>query len=202
MKEYIVRKTQDIMKANVGVVSEFPWDFDYKPEMHFRVVHTNDRLIVSLRTYEKTPVVWSHTRDCGICNDSCMEFFFSPSDDCSCGFFNFEVNAYPAICFHFRRPGMEKSLNIEWDLDALNIRSSLGADDTGKDYWQVDFNLPYALIQKYVPECELKDGMTMRANMYTCGRNDQPEHYGCWNRIETSRPNFHTPDYFGRFILE
>ena len=63
MKKYIIRNTADINSADVDYVNCWPWDYDYEPEVSFRIVHTDDRFIVSLRTYEKDPVARITVRD-------------------------------------------------------------------------------------------------------------------------------------------
>lgn len=201
MKSYTVKKTDCVNDAPVEAVNDFPWDYDYRPETNFRVCHTDKELIVSLRSYEKDPVARVDKTNGGVCNDSCIEFFFSPSEDNSLGYFNFEVNSNPTYLLEYGPCSADNSRPVEWDDGEYCLTSSFG-NENGRDFWQVDFKLPYAMIRKYAPEATLSSGDVIRGNVYKCGCTDQPPHYFCWNRVETAGPNFHKPEFFGKFILE
>lgn len=200
MKKYVIRNTTDISTADTDFVSSWPWDYDYEPKTSFRIAHTDDRFIVSLRAYEKDPYAGVTKTNGFVCNDSCLEFFFSPCADNSEGYFNFEVNSNPTYLFGFNPKGGSEEY-IEWDDTEYKLASGVGCDSDG-DYWQIDFELPYSLVRKYVPEAKLDSGCVIRGNVYKCGRHQQPEHYGTWSPVETPGPNFHKPEFFGEFILE
>ena len=200
MKTYIIKKTSDISLANVDYVNTWRWGKDYTPVCPFRAVHTDDSLIISLRCYEKEPYAAVTKKNGYVCNDSCLEFFFSPSEDNSEGYFNFEVNANPTYLFGFNPVGGKEEY-IEWDDSEYDLKSTTGKDENG-DFWQIDFTLPYALIKKYVPEASLESGSIMRGNVYKCGKHGQIEHYGTWSPVETDGPNFHKPEFYGKFIIE
>ena len=202
MKKYIIRNTADINSADVDYVNCWPWDYDYEPEVSFRIVHTDDRFIVSLRTYEKDPVARITVRDGYVCNDSCMEFFFSPSPDNSNGYFNFEANCNPTLYLHYGPCDKTSSVSVEWDEKEFNMTTTFAKDDDGRDFWQLDYEVPYAMIRKYAADAALDSGCVIRGNVYKCGRTDQIEHYGSWNLVGTDGPSFHEPDYFGEFVIE
>ncbi len=201
MKKYIIKKTDNINEAQHAYINVWPWGSEYRPECSFRAVHTDDRLIVSLRCIEKDPVAHIDYRNGFVCNDSCMEFFFSPSDDNSAGYFNFEANSRPAFFLGYAKCAANKGVLVDWPEEDFRLRTTFDRDETGRDFWQVDFELPYEMIRKYVPDCRLEDGCTIRGNAYKCGCHDQPEHYGCWSPIESEGPNFHMPEFFGELVL-
>lgn len=201
MKSYTVKKTDDINMALLEYVNVFPWNYDYRPTTCFRVCHNEDSLIISLRSYEKNPVAHVTSTNGSVCNDSCMEFFFSPSEDNSLGYFNFEVNSNPTYLFEYRTHEGADHVNIEWNENEYMLSASFG-EENGEPFWQIDFRLPFAMIKKYAPAAELSSGSVIRANVYKCGHTDQPDHYFCWNRVGTPGPNFHKPEFFGRFIFE
>ena len=202
VKRYIIKKTDDISLGAVDFVDQWPWDFEYKPEMSFRAVHTDDRFIVSLRTVEKDPIAYIDYRNGFVCNDSCMEFFFSPSADNSAGYFNFEMNSNPTIYLGYAKSKDDKGVLVDWPEEDLRLRTTYGVDEGGRDFWQVDFEIPYAMIEKYVSGCTLSSGSIIRGNVYKCGKHDQPEHYGSWNLVDVEKPSFHLPEFFGEFVIE
>lgn len=201
MKRYIIKNTNDISKANIDFITCWPWMEEYTPKVSFRIVHTDDCFIVSLRTYEKDPVAKINVRDGYVCNDSCMEFFFSPSPDNSNGYFNFEANCNPTMYLHYAQCDRTGSMSVEWDEREFGMTTTYGNED-GRDYWQLDYKVPYAMIRKYAPSCDLSSGSVIRGNVYKCGRTEQIEHYGSWNLVGTAKPSFHEPDFFGELVIE
>jgi hypothetical protein len=41
-------------------------------------------------------------------------------------------------------------------------------------------------------------GKKCKVNFYKCGDDLSQPHYLAWNNIESPKPNFHLPDFFGR----
>ncbi len=199
MKNYVVRKTGK--DADTGHVDTWPWNYSYSPETEFRVTHGDEKFHISLRSYEKDPVARISRQNGPVCNDSCMEFFFSTAEDCSTGYFNFEVNSNPTFLFDYHDPeGNEE--HVDCTAEDLCIRTTYGKDGNGREYWQIDFDLGFDLIKKYVPGAGFTSGTVFRANVYKCGCTDQPDHYGSWNLVDTPAPDFHVPRCFGLFICE
>ena len=200
MKKYIIKKTGKTDDADFEFISEYPWDYDYKPEACFKITHSDNELSVLLRAYEKNPVARITQKHGPVCNDSCMEFFFTVPEDGKNRYFNFEVNANPTYLFDYG--DLESREHVECDDSDLKLVSSRGCDDEKGEYWQINFSVPYTLIKKYVKNCRLDSGCVIRGNVYKCGCTDQPAHYGSWSLVDTSGPNFHTPQFFGEFVLE
>ncbi len=200
-KNYNVKKTDDISLAEFDYVNCYPWGDKYTPETAFRAVHTDDRLIVSLRCYEKDPVITVTEINGCVCNDSCIEFFFTPYSEVSDVYFNFEVNANPAYLFEYRW-GDRQHICTDCTEEELGTSVTYGKDHSGRDFWQVDFAIPYAVIRRHCPDCDLSSGSVIRANVYKCGCINQEVHYGTWSLVETEDVAFHIPEYFGYFTLE
>ena len=123
MKTYTIRKTDKISEAVKDNVNTWPWNYNYEPETEFRVVHDGERFFVALKCYESNPVAVITAKNGPVCNDSCIEFFFSPFPDASVGYFNFEVNSNPTYLFQYNPLG-EKCVNIDWDDDDLHVVST------------------------------------------------------------------------------
>jgi hypothetical protein len=176
--------------------------------MLFKIGHDEESLRVNLFCYEENPVITTLDRNGPVWNDSCMEFFVSPSADLSAGYFNFEINAGPALLLHYGPDGVPEHrhpVSVDaWPTEVFQLRADRGEDPFGRAYWRLSYRIPYALFRAVAPEAKLESGDELRANLYRCGSNGQPAHYGCWNPIDTGvwpRPNFHVPDYFGTMRL-
>lgn len=206
---YTIKKTKDLKEMELGRVACYPWGGDYRPEMLFKIGHDEDSLRVHLLCYEENPVISTAKRNGPVWNDSCLEFFVSPSADLSAGYFNFEINASPALLLHYGPDGVPEHRSPvdvrQWPTEKFDLMCDKGTDCFGRGYWQVSYRIPYALFRECCPAVQLQEGAVLRANLYRCGSNGQPAHYGCWSPIDTTvwaKPNFHVPEYFGEMRLE
>ncbi len=200
MKRYTVKKTDDFRGAEIGRIEESPWDYVDPPRTEFAAIRSDEALTVRLRCYQENPVAKIDRRHGPVCNDSCMEFFFSPCPDCSLGNFNFEVNSNPTYLFDYGLGSGDGRFHIDAD-EELNVRRGNGCDEAGK-YWQITVDFPFDLIKRYAPSADLGDGGVIRANVYKCGKTAQPEHYASWSPVGTPGPNFHKPEFFGEFLFD
>lgn len=69
-------------------------------------------------------------------------------------------------------------------------------------FWAVQYSIPFTFIEKYFGKLDIKSGYRLEGNFYKCGDETKYPHYGCWNPIKISSPDFHRPEFFGDLILE
>ncbi len=124
------------------------------------------------------------------CEDSCLEFFFSPVDGDD-RYFNIELN--PNCCL-FLGFGSSRYDLIRLIADHKLLSPTAQRTDDG---WQVTYRIPFAFIRQFFPEFHAEPGATMRANFYKCGELTEQSHFLSWNPILLSQPEFHCPAYFG-----
>ena len=126
------------------------------------------------------------------CEDSCLEFFFSPINGDN-RYFNIEVN--PNGCF-FLGFGSNR-----YNLHRLIPRSKPFSIETGRteNGWYVTYMIPWDFIHLYFPDFQALPGTTMRGNCYKCGDLTVQPHYLSWNPILLEKPDFHCPSEFGTF---
>ena len=129
------------------------------------------------------------------CEDSCLEFFFSPDPDDK-RYFNIELNPNGCLYLGFG--------SNRYNLLRLIARSSPFSVQTERipGGWQVSYQIPWDFIQLFFPHFKAESGKTMRANCYKCGDFTVQPHYLSWNPITLENPDFHCPDYFGLLRFE
>lgn len=130
------------------------------------------------------------------CEDSCLEFFFSPipGDD---RYFNVEFN--PNCCMY---------LGLGYNVGTLvRLLPEGGAPFNPKatrteDGWEIIYQIPYTFIRQFFPEFSAESGKRIRANFYKCGDETVQPHYFAWNRVTSETPAFHRPCDFGELVFE
>lgn len=69
----------------------------------------------------------------------------------------------------FRKDRYEYQMLEEADIESMNVQTQIH-----EDTWEVRYQIPFALIQKYIPGYHFEEGQVIRANIYKCG-DDMPQ---------------------------
>ena len=136
-----------------------------------------------------------HTGPLGMpCEDSCLEFFFSPIPGDS-RYLNFEFN--PNGCLYL---GFGTSVN---DLIRLIPETPFIHPQIERtaDGWMTTYAIPYSFIRQFFPHFSPAPGKSILANCYKCGEKTPKPHYIAWNPIPEEPLTFHCPQYFGRMYF-
>ena len=69
------------------------------------------------------------------------------------------------------------------------------AEHTGKFEWTLTIAVPLKVFFHH--NIENLKGKAIRANFYKCGDKLTVPHYLTWSPVETHKPDFHRPEFFG-----
>lgn len=132
-----------------------------------------------------------------VSDDSCLEFFFSPEEEGN-RYFNVEINPNGACYFGYGCLRHERCRLL-----CKNIRElfSVRAFSTEKG-WGAELALPVWYLEIYFPGFALFPGKKLRGNFQKCAKESLTPHYITWNKIETEKPDFHQPAFFGHLIFK
>ena len=125
-----------------------------------------------------------------ICEDSCLEFFFSPVEG-DPRYFNIECNPNGCLFLGF---GPNVDALVRLIPENPPIKPDVKRIDGG---WETVYAIPYSFIRMFFPEFSPSSGGKMRANFYKCGEKTDIPHWLCWNPVPQQRCAFHNPDAFG-----
>jgi len=165
--------------------------------LHFRV---RDQYVRSVAT-EYRGKVWE---------DACVEFFVQPKADR--GYFNFEINCGGTMLLsHHENPDWQgetqrKAGGVPWGLArAVKIFHSMpkAVDPEIADEvtWQVEYFVPFWLLEEYVGPLGDLAGQEWRANFYKIAETNSHPHLGSWSPILEGY-SFHQPEFFGTIRFE
>lgn len=216
-KELIVKEIKAGKNVNLTEVSELleqqtelipidliNWDdYSYRPEVQFRIAHSNNQIWLKYYVNEKSILAAVTETNGGVANDSCVEFFFDPQEDGN--YYNFEFSCIGTKHLAYG-PGRADRVFVAPDIieREIRVKSSLGTqsfkEKTGNHSWEMTIIIPASTLV-HNPGIQLK-GLTTRANFYKCGNKTAEAHYVSWNPVETERPDFHRPAYFGKVVFE
>ncbi len=130
--------------------------------------------------------------------DSCVEFFLAfDGDD---GYYNFEINAIGTVLGAFGKDRNKRLHLPDSFLSRVETSPSLGKDPIEsldeRTKWELQLKIPVATF--HFSRIESLSGVDAHANFYKCGDKLKQPHFLSWKPVLCSKPDFHTPRYFGQ----
>jgi len=130
--------------------------------------------------------------------DSCVEFFLAfDGDD---GYYNFEINAIGTVLGAFGKDRHKRTHLPDSFLSRIETTASLGSDPIAyldqTTTWDVQLKLPIEIF--HFSKLKSLSGVDAHANFYKCGDKLKLPHFLSWKPVLCSKPDFHTPRYFGQ----
>lgn len=178
----------------------WPEAFNYRPLTTVSIARS-DKAIHLLFQVHGNCLRAVHTKDNQPVNeDSCVEFFVKKAENDY--YFNFEFNCI-GVCKaakHYKTRENSKDIPIE-NLKTIKRWSNIGNrafnELGGLFNWELCVSIPFILIDidpKKMPEKIL-------GNFYKCADATEQPHYVTWSPINTEKPDFHRPEFFGELLF-
>ena len=172
-----------------------PWLAPCDIEASAQLCHDGENLYVRMTAKEKNIRATLTEPLSQVCNDSCLEFFFAPKTD-DARYFNFEWNRLLSVYLGFGGARKTRARQILKDPKALFAPAAF---DTA-DGWGIEYRIPKAYIQMYMPDFELRGEAA--CNFYKCGDETEIPHYLAWAPLSSDTPDYHRRQDFGKLIFE
>jgi hypothetical protein len=174
----------------------------HKPKTQAKVVYDANYLYVIFRVEDKYVMATAEKNQTTVCWDSCVEFFFTPNEDVSNGYFNFEMNCGGTILLYFQKArSVAQTVVNETDLEKIKIYHSepeiVNPEKKEATTWIVEYRIPFEVLAKYSPVIKPAKKVVWRGNFYKCADRTSSPHWLTWSPIGCATPNFHLPQFFG-----
>ncbi len=175
---------------------------DHKPKTEAKVLYDDDYIYVFFRVEDKYVQAVAQNYHDDVWLDSCVEFFFTPGEDISQGYFNIEINCGGTMLFkHQTLRGVNVAAVENSDCDRVEIFHSepkiIDPEKQEPTTWVIEYRLPIDVLEKYAPVTKPAPGVVWRANFQKCAGKTSHPHGLTWSLIDTPRPDFHRPEFFG-----
>ena len=190
-------KKVPVDQAEKFVLSNKLWGTDaYEHEVYAQLTYDEEGFIVKFTVAESDPLRDKKQHLTDICLDSCVEFFVNFTPEKSAKYMNLEVNAGGFMDAAFRSDRYEtEPLTLE-EIASFNITPEIY-----EDHWAVSYKIGFDVIKKYYPEFDIDTCEYVTGNLYKCGDLTEMEHYVTYFKVDTPEPDYHRPEYFGRFDI-
>lgn len=175
----------------------------HKPRTEFRLGCDGLAIAGLFRVHDRYVRAVSEKHQDPVWRDSCVEFFFTPHDDPSRGYFNLEMNAGGRMLFRYQEKPRIHPVDIAPD-DLLSVEilttlpDRIDPEILEPVEWRLAFRVPLSLIRRYDPRTiDPAPGVFWRANLQKCADDTSHPHWLTWSPIPLAKPEFHRPDHFG-----
>ena len=179
-------------------VGEVNWkSFDYKPDVNFAMAYTDNEILLKFYVTEQWFKAEKTESNQEVYEDSCVEFFVSPSDDGI--YYNLEFNGI-GTCLMGAGTGRNDRRGADPEvISKIRRKTSAGhktvGEKKGRFFWTITMAIPLNVFSRH--EIKNLTGKTFRANFYKCGDKLTVPHYLTWSPIGAENPDYHRPEYFG-----
>ncbi len=195
---HLISETLNPVRAG-NLINIINWkQFSYKPLVKFDICYSRSEIYIKYYVREKYFRALNTGINSRVWEDSCVEFFISPSDDKI--YYNIEFNAIGA-CYIGAGTGRHDNKALKSEIVSL-VRTlpSVGTvpieDKEGDIYWELTAAIPFEVFVYH--RIRSLEGKTLQANFYKCGDKLKIPHYLSWHPVVFPVPDFHRPECFGR----
>lgn len=175
------------------------------PETRVKIAGDDGAIYVIFRVEDRYVRAVTTGYQGNVCQDSCVEFFFTPNGDLSKGYFNLEMNCGGTALFAFQQAPRKGTISIpESEYNKIKVAHSLpkivDPEIEIPVTWTVEYRIPIEIMEKYCPVTFPASKVTWQANFYKCADRTSHPHWLAWSRVDFPTPQFHLPESFG--VLE
>ena len=178
---------------------------EHKPRTQAKLLYDDNFIYVIFRVEDRYVRAVAQDYQGPVCLDSCVEFFFTPGQDISSGYFNIEINCGGTMLFKHQltRDVNTTAVSLS-DCDKVRIFHSepkiVEPEKQQPTIWFIEYHLPIDVLEKYCPVTRPAPTVLWQANFYKCADKTSYPHWLTWSVVDRPQPDFHRPEFFG--ILE
>ncbi len=180
----------------------WPETYPYRPQVSLEVRHSGRELHLRYRVKEDAVAAACEEDGGAVYRDSCVEFFFAPSDDGL--YYNIECSCIGRILMCCGPDRFRREFLPEEAYRGIRRRSSLGSRPfalrEAPAQWELELDIPASTFVHH----DIVDfgGLEARGNFYKCGDALPTRHYLSLFPVGTEKPDFHRPEFFDSIRFE
>jgi Carbohydrate-binding family 9 len=176
-----------------------PWDaFPYKPKVAFSIVYKGDFIYLKYFVCEQEIRAVNTAPNSSVWEDSCVEFFVKFDEK---GYYNLECNAIGTILLGYGAGRNDRELLPADVIETIVFESTIQNNKANNTIdWTMTLSMPLSIFTHH-PTLSLT-GKMYHANFYKCGDKLAEPHFLAWSNIDTPKPDFHCPIFFGKLFFE
>ena len=179
---------------------------EHKPRTQAKLMYDNEYIYVIFCVEDKYVRAVANNYQDAVSQDSCVEFFFSPGEDISSGYFNIEINCGGVLLVRHTKivGGGGEKISRKFSADnckRIEIYHSepkiVEPEKQKPTTWIIEYKVPFDLLEDYCQISRPEAGVKWLANFYKCADMTSQPHWLTWSVVDHPMPQFHMPEFFG-----
>ena len=183
----------------------FPWyESGHKEQTMAKALWDDENLYVAFICEDAH--IWAERtkRDTSVGKDDTVEVFTVPNPERPQAYFNIEMNVLGIFLDQFHPDGPGVSVKEEWNGKGIQIKTSIVGtlnDDSDEDqYWILEAVIPFQNFADVGVDTPPQAGSIWHLGLNRLGGKTNQQ-YSQWSASRTEKPQFHSPDDFGRMLF-
>lgn len=183
---------QQLLAGNELLLAQQPWPAYMNNDVRatVSVAHSDAALELLFRVKEKNIRHVNTEINGAVWEDSCVEFFIAFDNN---GYYNCEFNCIGTALVGYGAGRNNRELLPTDVVRTIGSKCSMKQDEDGYE-WELLLHIPVTVFTKHTVTS--LSNKTATINFYKCGDLLPEPHFICWNKIETTDPDFHQPAFF------
>jgi hypothetical protein len=178
----------------------------FKPQVEAKMMYDYENVYVIFRVKDRFVHSLVQEYNGNVSGDAAVEFFFAPDTHFPLRYFNLEVNAggTPLMFYIMAPPPYPKAKYIKLDsvdIKQIEIAHSLpkiiDPEITNRVTWTLEYRIPLSMLEKFSNVTRPELGVVWKANFYKTASLSSNPHWITWVVVDSPKPNFHLPKFFG-----
>lgn len=200
-------KTVWNLTASLEITNDNKWEMDFKPRTEVKLLYDDSFIYLVYKVEDQFVKCVTDKINGPVWRDSCVEFFFAPNVDEPNRYFNLEINCGGTVLMSYQKISKIEKLSIsEDDIRQIKIISTMPGiiekEIINPVKWILEIALPTKMLKKYSDISFPDSGIKWKANFYKCAEINSHPHWLSWTKINSDKPNFHQPHFFGEIEFE
>lgn len=168
-------------------------EYYYVPKVSFKIAYTTESILLYYEVIEKHIRAAYLSSNEPVYKDSCVEFFVSFDGS---NYYNFEFNCIGTVLLGYgsQHHGERKLASLD-QINNIYRDTQIHAAPNSVN-WNLAANIPFNVFKE--ERISSLKGRECSANFYKCGDDLPIPHFLSWTAIESPKPNFHLPAFFGK----
>ncbi|MCW3091479.1 MAG: hypothetical protein JWP81_2548 [Ferruginibacter sp.] len=173
----------------------------FRPTVHAKMMYDDENLYVIFLVKDRYVSCTTQDYNGPVYKDACVEFFFSPDTSFPKRYFNLEINCggTPLMGYNAKKVDVQHIKEIEI---AHSLPQIVNTVITEPVTWTIEYRIPLAMLEKYSNVTHPKHGVIWDANFYKIAEKGYNPHYITWSFVNSVKPNFHLPQFFGKIKFQ
>ncbi len=185
---------------------QFPWyQAGEKEQTEAKIVWDDERIYFAFKCDDRHISAEQFSPNSPVSRDDCCEAFIAPVPEGPerLDYLNYEINCIGTWLNGYHAKS-RNAVRGKWEPGGIvigrYIKGTVNKDEDTDEGWVLEFSIPWTHFKDFAAAFPPKDGQIIYVGLNRCGGKTNAQ-YSQWAPSRTEKPQFHSPQDFGKVTL-